>query len=263
MDMLCWGLDTFNQIFSLPVVQSQVARVGWLGVDLFDAIRQSDIVGKACLIVTALFSVVSWGVIGYKFIHIRQATSQTDDFIDGSMNRANTLDEAYKSTADYPDSPLAQVMRESYLELQIENWYQDYKNLSTDERLNVAKAGIERVQERTITQEMRHLDSYLIFLATTANVAPFIGLFGTVWGVLGCFQSLGTGTASIIALGPGISTALMTTVAGLVAAIPAAVTYNYLTNKVQILESRMDSFALELSNIIHKQLLRREMERHG
>jgi biopolymer transport protein TolQ len=260
MDLAQWCFDAFNQVLSMPMLQSQMQRVNWLGVDVVEAIRQSDIVGKACLITTAIFSVLSWGVIGYKFIHIRQATNQSNRFIDGCMNHAKSLDEAYKGAAEFPDSPLAQMLRESYLELQIENWYQDYKNLSVDERINAAKAGIERVLERTITQEVRHLDSYLIFLATTANVTPFIGLFGTVWGILGLFQSLATGTGSMLGLGPGISTALMTTVAGLVAAIPASITYNYLTNKAQVLESRMDSFALELANIIHKQLLRRELE---
>ncbi len=241
----------------LPMLQSQ-ARVGWLGVDIISAFKSTDLVGHACLIVLGMFSVISWAIIGYKFLHIYQATKQTDEFTESCMGGGGSLDDAYKSAADYPDSPLALVLREAYVEVQMENWYKDDYGLDLNTRVDIAKVGTERVMERTISGEISNLQSYLIFLATTAHVCPFIGLFGTVWGILGCFQSLGTqGASAVQALGPGISTALSTTVAGLVAAIPAVICYNYLTNKVQILISRMDSFALELSNIIQKQLLKR------
>ena len=137
----------------------------------------------------------------------------------------------------------------------MENWYSTGYDSIPGGRLEVARVGIERVLERTISTEIDHLESYLIFLASTSNVCPFIGLFGTVWGIMAAFQSLGfQGSVEITALAPGLSTALVTTVGGLFAAIPASVMYNYLANKVRILTSRMDSFALELTNIIQKQL---------
>jgi biopolymer transport protein TolQ len=257
MNPMHWFLVPLMQEILFPMLKSQV-RVGWLGVDFIAAIKSTDLVGHTCLVVLAIFSVISWAIIGYKFLHIYQATKQTDEFVDSCMGGGGSLDDAYKSAADYPDSPLAQILREAYVEVQAENWYKGDYGLDLNARVDIAKVGIERVMERTISGEISHLESYLIFLATTANVCPFIGLFGTVWGILGCFQSLGgAATSAVQALGPGIATALTTTVAGLVAAIPAVICYNYLTSKIQVLISRMDSFALELSNVIQKQLLKR------
>ena len=122
-----------------------------------------------------------------------------------------------------------------------------------------AKVGIERVFDRAITNEITNLESKLIFLSTTTTVCPFIGLFGTVWGIMVAFQGFGLrGTVSIAALAPGLSTALLTTIGGLFCAIPASILYNYLTNKVRVMTARMDSFALELSNIIQKQITKQE-----
>jgi len=226
-----------------------------LTVDFIDMCRKSDLIGWACLGALFFFSVVSWAVILLKFIHISLAARQTKGFIEQCVAGASTLEEAYKSAAKYPDSPVSQLLREAYLELEMENWYKDGYDHIPGGRLELARVGIERVLERTITTEIDHLESYLIFLATTSNVCPFIGLFGTVWGIMAAFQGLGeAGSAVLASLAPGIATALTTTVGGLFAAIPASVMYNYLTNKIRFLTSRMDSFALELTNIIQKQI---------
>jgi len=241
---------------ALSFFQFGVQRHGLLGVDIIRAVKDSDLIGIICYIILAVFSVISWAIIGFKMLHIQHATKQTDEFVAQCMSGTGSLDEAYKHAGEYPDSPLAQILRETYLELQIENWYQEAGKLNFSNRLELAKVGIERILERTGTNEVRHLESYLIFLATTAAVCPFIGLLGTVWGVLGGFQLLGVqGAASIQALAPSVSTALGTTVAGLVAAIPAVVSYNYLANKIQILVTRIDSFSLELSNVVQKRIL--------
>lgn len=229
----------------------------WIGVDIFAMIRTSDLMGKLALILLAGFSIASWAVIIYKFLHIRQATSQTDEFVRICNSSSGQLDEAFKIAADFPDSPLAQILREGYLELEIENWYREGYQLDSAGRVDMAKIGIERIFNRTISNEITHLESKLIFLATTTNVCPFIGLFGTVWGIMVAFQEFGLGgTVSLSQLAPGLSTALLTTVGGLFCAIPASLMYNNLTNKVRILTARMDSFALELSNIIQKQILK-------
>ncbi|NQU41765.1 MotA/TolQ/ExbB proton channel family protein [bacterium] len=232
----------------------------WLGVDVLGMIASSDAVGKICLVILLVFSIVTWGIIIYKFFHLQSAVRQTNRFVNECMAGSGNLEDAYKNTAAYPDSPLAQILREGYLELEIEDWYKLGYQLSNEQRVDVAKAGVERVFERTISNEMTHLESQLIFLAVASNVCPFIGLFGTVWGIMSTFQGLGIeGSATLSVLAPGIATALITTVAGLAAAIPASVMYNYFTAKVQVLTSRMDSFALELSNIIQKQLLKHEV----
>lgn len=244
-----WG-DVFS------FFQFDVQSRGLLTVDVVRAIKDSDLVGHFCYIVLAIFSVMSWAVIGYKMLHIRHATKQTDEFVGLCMSGSGSLDEAYKHAGEYPDSPLAQILRETYLELQVENWYRDAGKLNFSNRMELAKVGIERILQRTGANEVRHLESHLILLATTAAVCPFLGLLGTVWGVLGGFQQMAIqSTPAIQDLAPSISTALGTTVAGLVAAIPAVVSYNYLSNKIQILVTRIDSFALELSNVVQKRIL--------
>jgi len=233
----------------------------WLGVDIIGIIVSADLVGKICLGITIIFSIVSWAIIIYKFVHIHMATRQTNRFLKECMSGSGNLEEAYRKASSYPDSPLAQILREGYLELEIEDWYNLGYNLSEEQRVEVAKSGIDRVLERTVSNEIVHLEGNLIFLAITANVCPFFGLFGTVWGIMGTFQGLGTsGAGALSTLAPGIATALTTTVGGLAAAIPASIAFNYFTGKVQNMISRMDSFSLELSNIMTKQLLKREVK---
>jgi biopolymer transport protein TolQ len=243
---------------SLALAQSGTTPLqGWLGVDIFKLIHNADILGKFALMVLAVFSVISWMVIVYKYLHIRQAASQTDSFVKVCNEGSGELREAFSKAVDFPDSPLAQILREGYLELEIENWYREGYDLKPEARVELAKVGMERVFERTISSEITHLESKLIFLATTSNACPFIGLFGTVWGIMGTFQSMtSTGSVALSSLAPGLSTALITTVGGLFCAIPASIMYNYLTHRVRVLISRMDAFALELSNVIHKQILK-------
>lgn len=236
---------------------------GWLAVsgaeamhvDIVKAVRDSDFMGVVCLVGCLGLSVASWVVILYKMKMVRNATAQSDRF-DKVLDTAGSLEEVFRRTPEFPQSPIAQILREAILEMEAENWYAD-DFYEMEERLTAARLGVERVMERTISNEVRKLESHLIFLATTSSVAPFVGLFGTVWGVLAAFQALGnTGSAALSALAPGMSTALVATVAGLIAAIPASIFYNYLTNKINILTSRMDSFALELANIIQKRMVK-------
>lgn len=233
---------------------------GILGVDIIDMMMKSDLVGWICTIVIMLFSIASWAVIILKFIHITVASRQTKEFLEEGMAGAATLEEAYKAAADYPDSPVSQLLREAYIELDTEGWYSEGYEADASGRIELARLGIERVLERTIATEIDHMEAYLPFLATTSNVCPFLGLFGTVWGIMAAFQALGMhGAGNIASLAPGLSTALITTVAGLFAAIPASVAYNYLTSKVKVLTTRMDSFALELSNVIQKQMAKEQV----
>lgn len=232
-----------------------LAGVAASGVDLVKAVRDTDLMGLLCLVTCVGLSVASWAVIFFKTWQINSASRQSDAFVERVVNRAASLEEVYKRTPGFPSSPLASILREAYLELEVEDWYQD-RAYSGEERLTAARVGVERVIERTISTEIRHLESHLIFLATVTSVAPFIGLFGTVWGVLAAFQALSNaGTAALAALAPGMATALVATIAGLMAAIPASVFYNYLTNRIAVLISRMDSFGLEVANILQKRLI--------
>ncbi len=236
------------------MVPITVAGIAFNHVNLFQAIRDSDFMGILCLVACLVLSVVSWTIILYKFVTISAATRQSEAFLKKCMS-TGALDQVFKQCKRYPESPLAQIFRHAYLEVELEKWYVDSR-LPAEQRILAARTSVERVLERIITEEIRRLESYLIFLATTSNVAPFIGLFGTVWGVLGAFQALTrSGSAALSALAPGMATALTATLAGLFAAIPASVFYNFFTNKIAILISQMDSFALQLANIIMKEVI--------
>lgn len=229
----------------------------WIGVDLFALIRTADAVGKLSLIVLAIFSVASLSVIVYKWLHIRQAVKQTNAFVELCNQGSGELEEAFRISSSFPDSPLAQILREAYMELEVENWYRgEGYDVHPELRVEVAKNSMERIFDRTITSEISHLESKLIFLATTSSVCPFIGLFGTVWGIMGSFQSLAISGGTLAALGPGLSTAMLTIIGGLVCAIPATVMFNYLAHQVRQLTAQMDSFSLELGNIIQKQIIK-------
>ncbi len=232
---------------------------GILGVDIIDMMMKSDLVGWICTIVIMLFSIASWAVIILKFIHITVASRQTKEFLEEGMAGAATLEEAYKAAADYPDSPVSQLLREAYIELDTEGWYSEGYEADASGRIELARLGIERVLERTIATEIDHMEAYLPFLATTSNVCPFLGLFGTVWGIMAAFQALGMhGAGNIASLAPGLSTALITTVAGLFAAIPAVIAYNRFSHRLNQYEARMGRFADGFHG-----LLSRELEREG
>jgi biopolymer transport protein TolQ len=237
---------------SLPL-----AGVTFLGADIWRGIREADIIGKVSLIACATLSVISWAIIIYKWLQLRRVNSQTEAFVDEVLESKGSIEEAYRASVDYSDSPLAEILREAVVELEVEGWFREGYNLKLEDRLHLAQNSVDRVVERTISSETRHLESHLIFLATTASVSPFIGLFGTVWGVLGAFQALGISSSGAVAtLGPGISTALVATVAGLFAAIPAQLFYNWFIARVAHATHRMDAFALELANIIQRRIAR-------
>ncbi|HOE62601.1 MAG TPA: MotA/TolQ/ExbB proton channel family protein [Candidatus Sumerlaeota bacterium] len=234
------------------------SRFTWLAADVIQAVKDNDLVGMICLIATAIGSILSWGVIAYKALYLHLAKSQTKIFLERCMGGEGNLLHSFQLAGGYQDSPLAQVLREAYLEMEMVNWYQNEKGLSLDAKIANSKENVERAIEIAASKEIHRLEDKLGLLLGIANVSPLIGLFGTVWGILGAFQVVAKeGTAAVGSLAPGVSTALMTTVAGLIAAIPAVIAYAYFYSVVQDLERRMDAFGHEVSNIIQKNVLRR------
>ncbi|MDK2972156.1 MAG: biopolymer transport protein TolQ [Candidatus Sumerlaeota bacterium] len=232
-----------------------------LGVDLLQAIRESDLVGILCIVLLLFLSFKTGYHIICKRLELSSASSQSEDFIAECLDGNKSLPEIYQLASEFPDSPLAALLREAYVEYEMEMREETVARLPLEQRVQLGKTSVESALERTIAAELRRLETHLVHLATASSVAPFIGLFGTVWGVLGSFQALGReGNAALATLAPGISTALITTVFGLIVAIPAAVMYNRLSSDVTRLSSQMDSFAHELSNVFQKHLLRRSPE---
>lgn len=207
---------------------------------------------KLVLLILVYFSVVSWAIIIYKFLVVQRAMRQSEAFLDffWSKKRFDAIGQGLK---EYKHSPLAILFRDVYQELM-----QGRRGVEGQEDAPMlADLGeqerVARVLRRATTSETHRLEKYLTFLATTGSAAPFIGLFGTVWGIMDAFHGIGqTGSASLAVVAPGISEALVATAIGLVAAIPAVIGYNHFLNKVNILIGDMDNFSQEMLNIVQR-----------
>ena len=206
---------------------------------------------KLVLLILVYFSVVSWAIILYKQLVVQRAIRESEKFLDffWSKKRFDTIGQGL---GDYRHSPLTVLFREVYHELA-----QSRRPAGQAEEPMLADLGeqerVARVLRRATTSETHRLEKYLSFLATTGSAAPFIGLFGTVWGIMDAFHGIGqTGSASLAVVAPGISEALVATAIGLVAAIPAVIGYNHFINKVNILTGEMDNFSQEILNIVQR-----------
>ncbi len=201
------------------------------------------------MLVLVYLSVMSWAIIFYKMRVIHRATRDSERFLEffWAKKRFDVIGQGLK---DYPHSPLTVLFREGFHELIKGRQRHEEEVVSTD----LGKAeNVARALRRATTLEIHRLEKFLTFLASTASAAPFIGLFGTVWGIMNSFQGIGeTGSASLAVVAPGISEALLATAIGLVAAIPAVIAYNHFVNKVNVLTGEMDNFSQEFLNIVER-----------
>jgi biopolymer transport protein TolQ len=222
---------------------------------LFD---QAHWIVKAVMVVLALMFVVGLYIIIYKTLYVRRATSESTRFTD-SFWRSRDIEQIYKQAQSLRNSPISQMFVAGYTEL---------AKLASDEQLRGDREGnlanIERALRRAQTVETTKLESMVPFLATTGSAAPFIGLFGTVMGILFAFLDIAPdpngparpAAASLTTVGPHIAEALFATAIGLVAAIPAVMAYNYFTRRIRVLRSEMDTFEQDYLNIIKRHFLR-------
>jgi biopolymer transport protein TolQ len=209
----------------------------------------------AVLVVLGLFSVISVGIIFFKFLQVYRANSQSEKFLDFFW-KVKKFDAINAQLDRFTDSPLAVLFSEGFSELkklmEKGDEREDPDIISTD------LGGIDNISRalrRATTSEITRLEKYLTFLATTGSTAPFIGLFGTVWGIMTAFKGIGeTGSASLAVVAPGIAEALVATAVGLVAAIPAVMGYNHFQHKIKVLISEMDSFTTEYLNIVQRSI---------
>ncbi len=218
---------------------------------------------RLILLLLLFFSVASWAVIFAKYRTIKRARKESAHFVELFWN-SRDLSEAFAASKRLRHSPLAKVFRLAYVELKKVNRSQssptgdevtDQTSLS---QKMVAVDNIKRTLRRAVNMELTGLGKALPFLATTGNTTPFIGLFGTVWGIMNAFRGIGLrGSANLATVAPGISEALIATAAGLAAAIPAVVAYNYFTSKVRVLESEMQNFSADFLNLMERDLMRR------
>jgi biopolymer transport protein TolQ len=214
--------------------------------NLIDLLSSLGLVSKIVLLILLVFSIVSWTLILYKWRYFREQATADQEFLKAFGKYAYPL-EAHREIPSHRRSGVAAVYGE------VARCYQFTGNGGTGENgeTTPTRHYVERVLGHAIQEQITRSEAYLPFLATTGNTTPFIGLLGTVLGIIDAFREIGIqGTASIGAVAPGVAEALVATAAGLFAAIPAVIAYNYFLGLVRKLAFRMDRFAIELTNAL-------------
>jgi biopolymer transport protein TolQ len=227
---------------------------------IFDMVLGAGAMVKLVLIILVLLSIACWAIILVKHRLFKRTIRESSRFLD-LFWESKSLAAVFRESKKMQYSHLAEIFRVGYMELGRLTKASDSEKTENSNELELQMVWIdnmERALRSAVNAEIQRLEKSLSLLATTGNAAPFIGLFGTVWGIMIAFQGIGLkGSATLAVVAPGISEALVATAAGLVAAIPAVVAYNHYTNKVHSLETEMANFANDLLNIIKRDLLRR------
>jgi len=239
-----------------------VKDIGSLGMgsnfhgSLLGMILDAGLMVKFVLLILLVLSIISWTIIFLKFRYYRKIKVENEAF-DSDYQRSSKLSELLPASKKYSYSTTAEVFRVGYTELTKMNKVS--KEATRGEEISLSSLdNVQRALNRASNTEMTKLESALGFLATTGSASPFIGLFGTVWGIMETFKSIGArGSATLAVVAPGISEALIATAAGLAAAIPAVIFYNYFLNKSRVMVQEMDNFADEFLNIIERYLIRK------
>jgi biopolymer transport protein TolQ len=220
------------------------------------------------LLMLLFFSITSWAIILIKYRYIKRAYQESAAFTE-LFWKSKDLSNAYRHAKELEGSPIARIFRIGYVELKkiSQSGISEDNGADQDRSSGLGSrfAGmdnIKRALRRAINTETTRMTQMVPFLATTGNTTPFIGLFGTVWGIMNSFHSIGLrGSASLAVVAPGISEALVATAAGLAVAIPAVIAFNYFMQKIKILESELNSFSADFLNIIERDILLMERKR--
>ena len=234
-------------------------------ITIIQMVSNAGLMVQFVLLLLLFFSVTSWAIILIKFRYIRRAFKESDYFTEFFW-KSRDLSEAFNKAKQFQGSPIARIFRIGYIEL---------KKLSqsgislTDQATSASRGGtatldgrllrmdnLQRALRRATNTELTRMTQLVPFLATTGNTTPFIGLFGTVWGIMNSFHGIGLkGSASLAVVAPGISEALIATAAGLAVAIPAVIAFNHFTNKIRIIESELQSFSADFLNIVERDII--------
>ncbi len=218
------------------------------GTGMIDLVRGAGLMAWSLLLILAVFSVVSWAIIVDRVMLYRKADRQSDQFLEAFRSSAK-FSQAKTAAEELDTSPLSGMFLSGYAEIaaQVDG------GTEGGQKTPIGLSPLQRGLQRAARAERRRLQRMMMFLATTAAVCPFIGLFGTVWGIMKSFGAIASyGSPDIAVVAPGISAALTTTAAGLAAAIPAVVAYNYLQTRIQGLTARMEDFGQEFLALIER-----------
>lgn len=212
---------------------------------VFKLILEADLIVQGVLLGLVMMSLISWAIIIQKFFRLRSASRQSARFLDVFW-ASKRLDVVYEKAGKFRKSPVAEVFKAGYQELA--------KITAGGGKQDDATENLERTLRRARSVEATTLERYVTFLGTTGSTAPFIGLFGTVWGIMRAFGKLegAGGAATIQVVGPDIAHALIATAVGLFAAIPAVIAYNYFNASIRTLNSEMENFGSDFLNIVKR-----------
>lgn len=200
----------------------------------FSWISQSSPIALGVLGILLAFSVISWSIILLKLFSLRKASKTSLEFTD-LFWKIRRFDQVFEESRRFDKSPIAQVFRKGYQELRSDD------------------LTLEHTLRKASMTEMKELESQVSFLATVGSTSPFIGLFGTVVGIMSSFEQIGSrGSASLATVAPGIAEALVATAAGLLAAIPAVIAYNYFSNRIRLMAIEMETFSSDFLNIARR-----------
>lgn len=234
---------------SLPMVS---AATGMFDTKVFQHVLLAGPIVKFVLLLLILMSVVSWAIIFLKYRLFKGIDRAQGEFVRAfseGKSLATLFDQAERSER----TPVSQVFRTGYLELMRLQRGRAAGGTATGAASTLDN--VERAMRKAANEEIATMETYLPFLATTGSAAPFIGLFGTVWGIMNAFSGIATtGSASLATVAPGIAEALIATAAGLAAAIPSVMAYNFFVNRVRGIATRMDSFAIEFVNFLDRNM---------
>ncbi len=216
-----------------------------VGGEIIDLVGETGPVAKVVLLILLIFSLVSWAIILSKWSVLRRARVQSGRFV-RAFRKAQRLQDVGAVAEQFRPSPLVGVF---------EGGFEEYRRQGAAANGIIrSPLAIQRSMQIANSEELTRFERNLPWLAITAAVTPFVGLFGTVWGIIDAFHGLGTaGAATLRAVAPGISEALITTAAGLAAAIPAVIAYNLIGGSIREMAARGDDFAMEMLNAVERQ----------
>jgi biopolymer transport protein TolQ len=236
-------------------LQGSAAPTNQTTGNVVDLIRDASPVSQAVLVILFLFSIVSWAIVLYKAMGFRRIERQSTTFLD-VFRRSTKFSEVQAVCKSLEGSPLVGMFQAGYAELNLQLRLPASANSPEGAPARPtlkSLPAVDRALLRASSAEVNKLEKHIPFLATTASITPFIGLFGTVWGIMTSFFNIGAqGSTDLAVVAPGIAEALIATAAGLAAAIPAVYFYNHFTTKVKTYAAEMDDFALEFLNIAER-----------
>jgi biopolymer transport protein TolQ len=218
-----------------------------MNINIFKIVAEADIVVQLILLLLVFFSVFSWAIIFFKSKTLKTAFRQSDRFLE-AFRRSKSLAEVNESAKKLRGSPLATIFLAGHKELAYQS-----KAKGEDAWTGARTESLSRALLKASNGEVARLEKMMFFLATTGSVSPFIGLFGTVWGIMISFVRIGAlRSASLQVVAPGIAEALIATAVGLFAAVPAVIAYNFFLGRIKDLIADMEDFSLEFLSIAER-----------